>query len=96
MNKPEMIAAVASTAKITKTQADAAVDALIGTIGLELLENGRCRVDGLGIFEVVRRAPKAGRNPRTGEPVSIPERQVVTFRPSPDIKEAAAAAKRVA
>ena len=96
MNKPELLAAVAKVAKITKPQAEAAIDAFIGTIGLEILDAGKSRIDGLGTFEVVKRGARTGRNPQTGEPIQIPERQALNFRPAADLKKAAAAAKRAA
>lgn len=43
---------------------------------------------GLGSFLVIERAEKAGRNPKTGETISLPARRVVRFRPSADIKDA--------
>lgn len=43
-------------------------------------------LSGFGVFEVVRRKPRIGRNPRTKEAVPIPERTVVTFRPSEKLK----------
>lgn len=53
----------------------------------EALEQGESvNVSGFGVFEVVRRKPRVGRNPHTKEPVPIPERDVVTFRPSEKLK----------
>ena len=43
-------------------------------------------LSGFGVFEVVKRKPRVGRNPRTKEAVPIPERTVVTFRPSEKLK----------
>jgi len=43
-------------------------------------------VSGFGVFEVVARKPRVGRNPRTKEAVPIPQRTVVTFRPSEKLK----------
>ncbi len=40
------------------------------------------RIQGYGTFRVVKRAPKRGRNPRTGEEIQIPARKVLTFKPS--------------
>ena len=40
------------------------------------------RIQGYGTFKVVKRAPKRGRNPRTGEEIKIPARKVLTFKPS--------------
>ncbi len=54
---------------------------------LEELESGQSvGLSGFGVFEVVTRKPRVGRNPRTKEAVPIPQRQVVTFRPSEKLK----------
>ena len=53
----------------------------------EALESGdSVGLSGFGVFEVVKRKPRVGRNPRTKEAVPIPERTVVTFRPSEKLK----------
>ena len=39
-------------------------------------------IPGYGTFKVVKRAPKRGRNPKTGEEIEIPARKVLTFKPS--------------
>lgn len=51
-----------------------------------LEETDSVGVSGFGVFEVVERKPRVGRNPRTREPVPIPRRRVVTFRPSEKLK----------
>jgi nucleoid DNA-binding protein len=51
-------------------------DGIIETLATE----GRVELRNLGVFEVKRRKARAGRNPRTGERVSVPERLTVTFK----------------
>jgi len=53
-----------------------------------LKKEGRFALAGLGTFEVVKRAKRKGRNPRTGEPVTIKAHKAVRFRPSKTLKDA--------
>jgi nucleoid DNA-binding protein len=46
-----------------------------------LAERGRLELRNFGVFLVKIRKPRQARNPRTGEPVMLPKRKVVTFRP---------------
>jgi integration host factor subunit alpha len=51
------------------------------------LERGEdVKLSGFGNFQVRRKAPRPGRNPRTGEPIPIEERNVVTFHASHKLK----------
>lgn len=59
---------------------------LLDKITHQLEEGHSVGLSGFGVFEVVRRKPRVGRNPRTREAVPIPERMVVTFRPSEKLK----------
>ena len=80
MNKAELVSKMAELAGVTKVQAERGLDALIQAI-TEAVERGEAvRLVGFGSFEVVKRAEKAGRNPRTGEPLKIPAKKVVKFR----------------
>jgi DNA-binding protein HU-beta len=44
---------------------------------------------GFGTFQVVKRAARSGRNPRTGEPLKIPAKKVVKFAPGKKLEDAA-------
>jgi len=55
---------------------------------LEVLKEGkRIELRNFGVFQVKRRKPRIGRNPKTGEAVSVPERRVVTFKPGLEMKK---------
>ena len=71
MNKNELIGAVASSAGISKTQASDAVEAVFGSISGELSSGGEVRLVGFGTFMVANRKATTGRNPRTGETLSL-------------------------
>jgi DNA-binding protein HU-beta len=90
MTKAELVSLVAEKAGLTKREADKAVDAVVEVVGGTLGAGGRVRVDGLGIFEVVQRAAKVGRNPQTGQRIDVPPRKAVRFRPSKSLRESVA------
>ena len=69
MNKNELASAVAETAKISKGDAQAAVDAVFAVITGELKKGGDVRLVGFGNFSVSKRAASTGRNPQTGAEV---------------------------
>lgn len=51
-----------------------------------LVDDGRLSIPGFGTFTIKDRAARMGRNPRTGDPVSIPARRVVGFRVAAGLK----------
>ena len=59
-----------------------------------LVTERRVELRNFGVFEVRRRAARRGRNPRTGEKVSVPERYVVRFKPGKEMEERIAKAAR--
>ncbi|GII99863.1 DNA-binding protein HU-beta [Sediminihabitans luteus] len=72
LNKSDLVSAIAEKAGLSKVDAGAAVDALQAVL-VESLEQGEAvKVTGLLSVERVERAARTGRNPRTGEEISIP------------------------
>ncbi|QPC87461.1 DNA-binding protein HU [Mesorhizobium sp. NBSH29] len=88
MNKNELATAVAEQAKISKADAQAAVDAVFSAITAELKNGGDVRLVGFGNFSVSQRAATTGRNPQTGAEVKIPARTVPKFSAGKGLKEA--------
>ena len=87
MNRQELVEAIAASADISKTAADAAVKALIETIGDELQKGGKVQLVGFGSFETSRRAARTGRNPQTGAEMKIAAAKVPTFKAGSSLKE---------
>ena len=71
MNKQELIASVADTAGLSKGDASKAVEAVFDVIGGALTKGDEVRLVGFGTFSVSKRKASTGRNPRTGEPMTI-------------------------
>ena len=88
MNKTELIAAVAEKAEISKKDAEKAVKALVDTITAELVKGETVQVVGFGTFEVNERAEREGRNPRSGETVTIAASKSPKFKAGKALKDA--------
>ena len=90
MNKTELIAAVAEKTDLSKKDADAAVSAVLGAITGALKAGDKIQLVGFGTFEVRNRAAKQGRNPRTGETMTVPASKVPAFKAGKALKDAVA------
>ncbi|WP_394514181.1 HU family DNA-binding protein [Priestia aryabhattai] len=88
MKKAEFIEAVASKSELTKQDAKKAVDALFETISTTLAKGEKIQLVGFGTFEVRERAERTGRNPQTGEEMTIPATKVPGFKVGKELKEA--------
>ena len=88
MNKNELISAVANQAKLGRSEAARAVDAIINSIGTSLKKGNEVRLVGFGTFLVQKRKATTGRNPRTGAKINIPASRQPKFRAGKALKEA--------
>ncbi|MBF0138480.1 MAG: HU family DNA-binding protein [Magnetococcus sp. DMHC-1] len=88
MNKTDLIDHVAKTAELTKVQAGAAVDAVVGAITDSLKSGDTVSLIGFGTFSVSERAARTGRNPRTGKEIQIAAARLPKFRPGKGLKDA--------
>jgi len=88
MNKQELITAVADSTGLARSEIGRAVESVFDTILRTLQGGGEVRLVGFGTFSVSRRKASTGRNPRTGEPMSIKESSQPKFRPGKTLKEA--------
>jgi DNA-binding protein HU-beta len=88
VNKNDLIAAVAEMAEISKTDATRAVDAVFDSITAALKKGKEVRLVGFGTFVVTKRKATEGRNPRTGETISIPAVKQPKFRAGKGLKDA--------
>ena len=71
MNKTQLIEAVAAKANLKKKDAEAAVNAFAAAIADALKAGDKVQLVGFGTFEVKAREAREGRNPRTGEKITI-------------------------
>ena len=91
MNKIELIDALAAQTNQSKADILRFLNALVITVQDELSQKdelAHVNIPGLGNFSRQSRAERFGRNPKTGEPVTIPARAVPSFKASKALKEA--------
>ncbi len=88
MNKNDLIAAVASSAGLSKADSAKAVDGVFDSITSSLTSGTEVRLVGFGTFSVSRRAATTGRNPRTGKAIQIPASNQPKFKAGKGLKEA--------
>lgn len=87
MNKSDLIESIASSAKISKVAAEKGLNGMLSTMSAAMEDGERVTLVGFGSFCVVDRAPRLGRNPKTGESVPIPSRRAVKFRPGKELSK---------
>lgn len=88
MTKKELVSAIAEKIEETKVKTEGMLNALIEVVS-ETLSNGEeVAIAGLGKFEVRERAARNGRNPQTGEAITIAASKVPAFKASKTLKDA--------
>ncbi|HEX2998900.1 MAG TPA: HU family DNA-binding protein [Armatimonadota bacterium] len=87
MNKSDLVAAVAQKTGLKRSDADAAVGAVVDTIREQLNQGDEVSIIGFGTFGVRSRAERTGRNPRTGEAITISASKTPVFRPGKALKD---------
>ena len=86
MNKTELVEAIASSTELTKTDVDKVVTALVEVVTDALAKGDKVSLKGFGNFEV--RSERTGRNPRTGETMTIAASKAPAFKASSALKKA--------
>ena len=81
MTKKEIVRSISENLELTQQCTKEIVQKTFDTIIATLVAERRVELRNFGVFEVKRRAPRKARNPRTGEPVAVEEKYVVTFKP---------------
>ena len=92
MTKADLVAAVAESG-MTKKEAAAAVDAILGAITGALKKGDKVTLVGFGSFSVKKRKARTGRNPQTGKSIKIKAKKVPAFTAGKSLKDAVAKGK---
>ncbi len=87
MTKADLVAKVARETGLSKTETTFVVDKVIEVIKRSVVSGESIEIRRFGVFQLKRRKKRIARNPRTGEPVPIPERFVPFFKPSVEFKK---------
>lgn len=88
MNKSELIDAVSAKAGLTKADTDRAFKAFVEVITESMAKGDSVALVGFGTFLVRERQARSGRNPRTGETISIKSAKIPAFKAGKALKDA--------
>ena len=87
VTKKEIVKKISEDIGLTQLKTKDIVQRTLDAIILTLVSEGRIELRNFGVFEVKRRAPRKARNPRTGDKVFVPSKNVVTFKPGKEMEE---------
>lgn len=87
MTKTDLIDRIAAESNLTKAAAERVLNSFLDVVTEGLAAEGKLTLTGFGTFVVEARKARTGRNPRTGEPLTIPASKTVKFRPGKLLKD---------
>ena len=87
MNKTELVAAMANETNLSKKDVEAVLKSFVDVVAKELKNGGKIQLVGFGIFEVSERAAREGRNPQTGETMTIEASKAPRFKAGKALKD---------
>jgi nucleoid DNA-binding protein len=88
MTKEELVNKMAKEAKVTKAQANRAINSFFDGVTSSLKRGRKVSFVGFGTFSVARRKARMGRNPQTGAPIRIAASKVPKFKAGKQLKDA--------
>jgi DNA-binding protein HU-beta len=87
MNKKELVESIADAAEINKAAAEKALDGTLMAIAETLKKGEAVTLVGFGTFSVAKREARQGRNPKTGDTIKIPAKNVARFKAGSKLSE---------
>ena len=87
MNRSDVISVLKEEARLSRKEAERVTDAFFSAIEETLIKGERVEIRGFGSFTVKRYKSYTGRNPKTGEPISVPEKKLPFFKVGKELKE---------
>ena len=87
MTKAELIAKVAQSAQMGKTEANQDLNAVLDAMQEALAKDGKVILSGFGMFWTEKKDERLGRDPRTGETITVPARTGIKFKAYSQLKE---------
>ena len=87
MTKAELIEEIASRATLTKKETELIVNTVFDNITTALSQGDKVELRGFGSFRIRQRNSRKGRNPKTGNAVSVPEKRVPFFKVGKRLRE---------
>lgn len=80
MNKTELAKKIAGITGLSFEQSTVALNAVLGIISSETMNKNSVTIPDFGRFQIKVLPPKKGRNPKTNETITVPEREKITFK----------------
>ena len=88
MTKADLVDKIHANTGLTKDEAFACLETVLETIKKTLETAETVKISGFGSFIVKKKENRRGRNPQTGEPITITARKILTFKPSTLLRQA--------
>ena len=86
INQLKLVEVVSTEAKLNKSMAKRVVKIIIRSIMVNLKQDGKVSISGLGVFKIKNTNPRVGRNPKTGASVNVPAGRRISFRAGRKLK----------
>ena len=86
MTKADIVASIYEKVGISKTESSDVVESVFEILKEALEKGEKVKISGFGTFMVKEKNSRKGRNPQTGEGITITARHVLTFKPSQVLK----------
>jgi DNA-binding protein HU-beta len=87
MNRNDLIDELAESSERSRIEAEQVLDAVLTHIAAALERGEKVDIRGFGAFQVIEKKERQGRNPKTGETLTIAAKKVASFKPSKDLAE---------
>ncbi|TGG91540.1 HU family DNA-binding protein [Natronospirillum operosum] len=87
MRKPELAAAIAERAELSKDKANDVLNVVLDEITNSVAKGDAVTLVGFGTFQKKNRSARTGKNPQTGAPIQIPASSTVGFKPGKALKD---------
>ncbi|MCE5334193.1 MAG: HU family DNA-binding protein [Desulfobacteraceae bacterium] len=88
MTKADLVSKMAESSGMAKSIAEKALNSFISAVSDALAQKEKITLVGFGTFDISERAQREGRNPRTGQPITIPSSKAVRFKAGNRLKDA--------
>ena len=86
MVKSQLLQTLASRHRLSKDQANRAVDAVLEGIQAALAQGDHVELRGFGTFSIKHRDARTARNPKTGAPAQVPAKKVIAFKAGKELR----------
>jgi integration host factor subunit alpha len=87
LTKDHLISSIGNRLGISKFESTRILESVLETVKTSLSNGEDVLISGFGKFSVKKKAPRKGRNPATGEDLTLDPRRVITFKCSPRMRE---------